>query len=329
MQIRREIIPAWLKAGGRHHGVARPPAAPCVPIVDIRGFGDPNPLSVAVNDPALELRTAPEIEQLRSRLRQIRKQSPGQFSDGGPLEIPDPLPEGWTIEDVLGGDFSAESEETTHQEFINLLAFYVSPRRADYRQVPWSTSEHASTWGIYLHASGIESLARKLYLPVGYGQREALGFAAGDLLNHELQHALYDLAVLTVEAGEGPRAGLGQHHLVHGDCDLEEATCHASMIRVARARGMGPGTKERSATKRLEQWASSGPAGYRDWHRYVSDDAHTKAGRTVVGHDGLDPRLAWAMLDFTTIVSPPWLPDIPVWLILDHGTQAAAGCWAL
>lgn len=327
MALRKEIIPDWLKRGGRHLGVSSTPSAPFVPVIDPREMGDPSPLPVTLSKPTLELRTAEDIEQLRAHLRQLRKHTPGLFPSD-PLDLPDPLPEGWTIEDVLGSVAPAEADQATHKDYINVLAFYVSPRNADYRLKPWEDSDHASTWGVYLHASGVETLARAVYLPVGYGHREALGFAAADLLNHELQHAAYDLSAITLEAGEGPRAQLGQHHLVHSVCDLEEALCHASMIRTARARDLGPGTRENAAVRRLEQWATSGPAGYRNWRTHSSDSAHVSGGREVIQHDGLDPRLARAMLDYTSTTAPLWLPDIPVWLILDPGTEAAAGSWS-
>ena len=330
--IRKELLPAWLGTQPR----LLPGPHPSGKIVPVPGWHhaeqSTEPVYVRA-DLKLDLRSVDDVKNLRRRLEQVRHANPGLWSDPGDQVspyVPDDLPEGWTIEDVLQ-DFALLSPETValQESWVNQLAFYRSPRAADSAGHPWSSSNHVSDWGIYLHSAGIESLARTIYLAVGFDHATAIGYAAADLVNHELQHAAFDLVALRLETVAGSALSIGNHAC--SPCRTEEAMCNASAVKAARARAesMAPSaaSKFRAAAQRYEAWASNGPAGYRNWASYLPEQTWNDGVRDVLGHDGVPALVAGDL--YRGASGSTSITDVPLWLIVDPGTAAEAGLWTL
>ena len=331
-EIRKELLPAWLDTQPR----LLPRPHPSGDIVPVPGWyhseRSTEPIHAQV-DAKLDLRSVDEVKNLRRRLEQVRHANPGLWSDLSDQVlpyVPDHLPEGWTIEDVLQDLAPLSPEAVALQEsWVNRLAFYRSPRAADSAGHPWSSTEHASDWGIYLHTAGIESLARAIYLAVGFNHATAIGYAAADLVNHELQHAAFDLVALRLETVAGSALSIGNHAC--SPCHTEEAMCNASAVMAARERAgaaaPSAASKFRAAAQRYEAWASNGPAGYRDWASYVAEQTWDDGVRDVLGHDGVPALVAGDL--YRGASGRASIADVPLWLIVDSGTAAEAGLWTL
>ena len=344
--IRRTILAEWLSQNGKHRATVLDPGPgdmePLPKLVHHRGQSH----SVGVTmDSNLDLRDPSDTERLKKRLESLRKEHPGHFpslSIGSVPQMPLDLPEGWTLSDFLGGNLRGvdlNAAMNAQNKWAKVLAFYRSPRLADDQRQPWDQTARASDWGIYLQAGGVESLAREIYLPVGFTTAEAIGLAMADLIGHELQHASIDLTAIRLEAATGPLPKLGEHAC--GPCLKEEALCNAATVLAARGRAnlvdsivmtQSQIRVMRSmhglAVSRLEDWATAGPPGYRDWAGVVDDDQRDQAIETVLAHDGVSRLVALDLYRGTENL-PPFTPDIPIYLVTTPGSAAAAGKWRI
>lgn len=342
--IRRSILAEWLSQNGKHRATVLGPGPgdlePLPKLVHHRG--ESRSVGVTV-DLDLDLRDPSDMERLKKRLASLQKEHPGHFRslsiDSVP-QMPLELPEGWSLSDFLGGslrDVDSNAAMTAQKKWTKFLAFYRSPRLADHQRQPWDQTARASDWGIYLQAGGVESLAREIYLPVGFTTAEAIGLATADLISHELQHASIDITAIRLEAATGPLPQLGEHAC--GPCLKEEAVCNAAAVLAARGRAnlvdsivmtQSQIRMMRSmhdlAVSRLEDWATAGPPGYRDWAGVIDDDQRDQAIETVLAHDGVSRLVALDLFRGTENL-PPFTPDIPLYLVKTPGSAAAAGKW--
>ncbi|KRE41039.1 hypothetical protein ASG74_14320 [Knoellia sp. Soil729] len=233
----------------------------------------------------------------------------------------------YTIEDLLPLVRAIDSSAAlaSQQDWQAQLAFYRSPRC----MAPTSSGSNRD-WGIYLHAGGVEHLAAEVYLPAGFSHARAIGYAAADLINHEMEHAIFDLTAIHIEAAVGPQPGLGAH-TCH-PCLMEEALSHAAVYRGARSReGAVQGLTSSqlvSTRRRLEAWLSAGPAGYRDWRSYESDNtAVSESARLeVLTHDGVSYLIGPGVRTQVVGSTLTWR-DVPLHLIETAGSAASSGHW--
>jgi hypothetical protein len=232
------------------------------------------------------------------------------------------LPEGYSLADVV--ELDHVEEQVVEAEWSHALACYVSPRAADPVQRPWQASDYVSSWGVFVHASAVEARAQRLYGALGLAVPEALGFAFADLVQHQLMHAQLDLASLRLEVDEVPlRTSL-----------LEEALCEAQTVRTARARVALATTDVRrdqleAARLILEERATQGPEGYRDWASVVEDHDRRTAIEAVLERDGV-PRQQAQMLAVAADQPGPvrvQVPDVPLHLVVTAGTGAERDAW--
>jgi hypothetical protein len=291
--------------------------------------------ATVIPQPGLELRTAADTTGLRKRLQELHRTYPADFpltpAKASP-EIPAVLPEGWDLADFLGGLNSVDEPAALKAKdaWSQELAFYRSPRHANSVSFPWEDTAYASDWGIYLHSAGVEKVARALYRSSGFDNTESLSLATQDLLNHERQHAAFDITALRLEAATGPSLELGRHGC--SPCLNEEALCEAAVARAAEARAdeaiksQGVNRCRHSwALLRLKAWLTAGPPGYRDWAKATSEKDRDRLITEVLGHDGVPTIIGLALYkDTDTTVH---IPDIPVYLVLTPGSAAAAGQW--
>jgi len=283
--------------------------------------------------PRLQLRTKAELARLRNRLKELHRADPANFpltpANSNPA-MPTVLPHGWSIEDFLGGvnPVDGPAALAAQESWEKELAFYRSPRRADDGSLPWASTQNASDWGIYLHAAGVEMLARDVYLPIGFDDATSLSLATEDLLNHELQHAALDVTGLRLEAATGPSLQLGRHGCP--TCFDEEALCHAAVARASQKRvdasqGSPEATLHRLAGGRLKSWLTAGPRGYRDWAKAMSQQDRDLLTTEVLQHDGVSPILGLVLYGGTQGLV--FVPDVPLHLVLTPGSAAASGAW--
>lgn len=328
-QSRRDILPAWVAGGGHGDGSPAPAGGSIVPVpFAVHTLGDLDPLDVKVLDPHLELRSEDEILNLINCLGEVGI----KVGDVPQIELPDDLPLGYSLEDLLAGALELSPDLVLAREiWANLLAFYRPPRLGDILPSSWRSSDFVSNWGVYVHASGVETIARTVYLRLGFSHTDALGYALSDLLEHELTHAAFDHAALRLEASLGPLPGLGAHAC--SPCEREESLCEAQVARTARARAAASGlppvraAQFRMAAAIIESTASAGLPGYRDWSQVVEEPARSAVIDEVLGHDGVPELLARALFE-ETLRARVWVTDVPLYLILDPGTAAADGRWA-
>jgi hypothetical protein len=341
-RIRRTILGDWLSQNGKHRStklVLGPGDVEPLPRL-FRRLGESGAEGVTV-DSDLDLRDPRDVARLHKRLVSLQSQYPEfrSVAIDSLGQIPLELPEGWSLSDFLGGDLrdvDSDAAMTAQKKWAELLAFYRSPRLADDRRQPWEQTGRASDWGIYVQAGGVESLAREIYLPVGFTHAEAIGLATADLMSHELQHASIDLTAIRLEAATGPLPQLGEHAC--GLCLKEEALGNAAAVFAARGRvhlvdsSVMTQSQMRTmramhdmAVRRLEKWATAGPPGYRDWAGVVDDGQRDQAIETVLAHDGVSRLVALDLYRGTTYCL--CTPDVPIYLVKTPGSEAAAGKW--
>jgi hypothetical protein len=330
--VRGTILPEWLRRGGLQEPSRLDSGRGRVVRIQLV-YTNQSTKSVGVlTQPGLELHVAADTDGLRKRLNELHKAHPSDFplppAEDTP-EGPPVLPDHWSIGDFLGGlnqvDEAAASE--AQGAWSEVLAFYRSPRRADSVSFPWADTGHASDWGIYLHAGGVEKRAREIYRPIGFDNAESLSLATQDLLNHELQHAALDITALRLEAATGPSPELGHHGCP--TCLPEEALCNAAVARAAAKRAdeaKKQGDQRHSwAFARLQKWLTASPPGYREWATATSEEARDRFRTEVLGHDGVSPLIGLDLYNATESVV--FIPGVPMYLILTPGSAAASSKW--
>jgi hypothetical protein len=284
-----------------------------------------------MSKPGLELRTKADLDRLRRQFSRLHSADPANFpstpSKGIP-ELPTDLPTGWSVDDFLGSEgVDVGAALSVQESWSEQLAFYRSPRRADSDSHPWASTKHSSDWGIYLHSAGVERLARKVYLPIGFDHAESLSLATQDLLNHELQHAALDITALRLEAATGPSMELGRHDCP--TCLNEEALCHAAVARAALKRADEAKTRGNNrhwwAWVMLQAWLTAGPPGYCEWRKATSEDARDQLITEVLEHDGVSPIIGLALYKDTE--DHIFISDVPLHLVMTPGSAAASGKW--
>ncbi len=326
--MRRDVLPAWIAGGSRGNGSRNPNQAPVFPIqASHHTLGEVSPFTITLRDRSLELRDEQEVLNLVERLRAIGVSVNGEV----PVFLPSELPAGYGPEDVLGGSPELSSQLGRAAElWKDQLAYFRSPRLGDESEQGWTSTGFESDWGVFVHAGGVEKIARDVYLRLGFNHEDALGYAFADLLEHELIHAALDIAAIRLEAAVGPLPTLGAHSCA--PCLAEEALCEAQAVRTARARAEGEGlnpvlTAQLRMASAMTGARSSGLPGYSDWFKVIDEPGRAAAVDEVLAHDGVPTLLRRALLD-ETIRSGIWVTDVPVYLIMDPGTAAEKGAWA-
>ena len=322
--MRSRILPQWLLVGGYRQTSALDTGRGQVgPTPKVFHAGQFSFFTVTVK-PVLELRTAEDLDRLRKRLSELNRADPSNFPPVSPNdtpEVPTILPPDWSVEDFFGGTLNAIDKRAAmaaRESWTKTLAFYRSPRRANGVSVPWAGTHHASDCGIYLHAGGVEMLAREVYLPIGFDHATSLSLATKDLLNHELRHAALDVTALRLEAATGQSKELGHHTCA--PCLAEEALCNAAVGRSARmqadeaADANYQGPQHRLAADTLETFLTASPPGYRDWARVKSDEDGERLTSEILQHDGVSPIVGVDL--YTSSEGSVFVPDVPLHLVL-------------
>jgi hypothetical protein len=134
---------------------------------------------------------------------------------------------------------------------------------------------YRGSWGIYLKASGLLSVAAMLLRASAYLPGSALlELARQILLEHERFHFLTEVACSRAEVATARRlynAYFSNHHAA----TLEEALANARSHRVALQK------QPHSIRSAVEQWMLSMEPGYRDFKRYISAPAFSIGTRTA------------------------------------------------
>ena len=136
-------------------------------------------------------------------------------------------------------------------------------------------------WGVYLTATGIESLALQAFVPAGLSWPEALRAAVQALYAHQLFHYLTEAAITAVEvhetfAHEGVLAHFQRHRIAHPDapCATEEALANWHALRLS----------EPAHHQALLAWMAHAPPGQREVGAHEDDGARSRALRALISH---------------------------------------------
>lgn len=364
MPMQGGVLPAFNAIGGR---CAPQPLALAhrdvpVPVVGIK-LNDAYVMPPLVRaDAGLELLDEADASALRSRLIEVSGDGVGVDPHVVPTLLDAPLPDGYTVEDVLGSLLGQAAQRAAASE--TRVAYSV--QRAFYRSPRLSTAADRGAdqdrgWGIWLHAHGVETIAREVYRAVGFSTGESLALAADDLLQHELTHAALDAVALRLEAATGPRPGLGEHACQ--PCDMEEALANAAVVEHSRKRveqaaaaqaeaeaklldpsisrfaaslelhkGLADSARLRTQALRVaarltEDRLTAAGGGYGKWAQYAAKpDATRSAVEEVLRHDGVHELVALPLFDH--VRDELFTYDVPVHLVLTPGSHADRGEWA-